>query len=292
MASLIMFSGLITGITRDKEYDLTRGTPGSEVLYFSANPNGEAETLRVTLKPRARLRNQIFEFDMGQQAIKGRSAKGNILTKYDIHKIILKKKGESTLGGRKIWFEPEIMRLNVEGRGKYLGEFHAGDQILVMTKDGSFYQTNFDLTNHYEDNILYIEKFNPDVVWSAVYYDADQDYYYLKRFQVEPVSKPQRFIGDNPDNRLIRLTHVDYPRLEIKFGGEDKDREKMIVEAAEFINIKGFRAKGKRLTSYQVSKVLELEPTIPDKQEEEENIVDDAHDHDEEEQDNGQMSMF
>ncbi|MFW5753222.1 MAG: DNA gyrase/topoisomerase IV subunit A [Marinilabiliaceae bacterium] len=282
----------VTGITRDKEYDLTRGTAGSEVLYFSANPNGEAETLRVTLKPRARLRNQIFEFDMGQQAIKGRSAKGNILTKYDIHKIVLKKKGESTLGGRKIWFEPEILRLNVEGRGKYLGEFHPGDQILVMTKDGSFFQTNYDLANHYEDNILYIEKFNPEVVWSAVYFDADQNYYYLKRFQAEPVSKPQRFIGDNPSNRLIRLTHVDYPRLEIKFGGEDKDREKMIVEAAEFINIKGFRAKGKRLTSYQVSKVLELEPAVPERQEEEESTTDEAPDHHEKDQDNGQMSMF
>ncbi|MFO8000271.1 MAG: DNA gyrase/topoisomerase IV subunit A [Marinilabilia sp.] len=281
----------VTSVTRDKEYDLTKGTSGSEVLYFSANPNGEAETLRVTLKPRPRLRNQIFEFNMAELAIKGRGAQGNILTKYDIHKILLKKKGESTLGGRKIWFEPEIMRLNVEGRGKYLGEFHTGDQILVMTREGYFYQTNYDLANHYEDNILYIEKFNPDVVWSAVYYDADQDYYYLKRFQAEPVSKPQRFIGDNPDSRLIRLTHVDYPRLEIKFGGEDKDREKMIVEAAEFINVKGFRAKGKRLTTYQVHKIMELEPAIPEgqKEEAEEDHSNDAGD---EEKDNGQMSMF
>jgi topoisomerase-4 subunit A len=286
----------VTGVTRDKEYNLTKGTTGSEVLYFSANPNGEAEVLKVTLKPRPRLRNQFFEFDMAGQAIKGRGAQGNILTKYDIHKIVLKKKGESTLGGRKIWFEPEILRLNVDGHGKYLGEFHPGDQILVMTTDGYFFQTSYDLANHYEDNILYIEKFNPDVVWSAVYYDADQDYYYVKRFQVEPVSKPQRFIGDNPKSRLIRLTHVDYPRLEIKFGGEDKDREKKIVEVAEFINVKGWRAKGKRLTTYQVHKIMELEPIVrekpePEPESEPETESEEMKDTTEDE-DKGQMSIF
>lgn len=284
----------VTGITRDKDYNLTKGKESSEILYFSANPNGEAEVLKITLKPRARLRNQIFEFDMAEQAIKGRGAQGNILTKYPIHKIVLKKKGESTLGGRKIWFEPEILRINVDGRGKYLGEFHSGDQILVMTKDGQFFQTNYDLANHYEDNILYIEKYDPEVVWSAVYYDADQDFYYLKRFQAEPVSKPQRFIGDNPKSHLVRLTQVDYPRLEIKFGGEDKDREKMIVEAAEFINVKGYKAKGKRLTTYQVHKIMELEPIIKDepKPEEPEQGDEDNDEGDEGEGDNSQMSIF
>lgn len=281
----------VTGVTRDKEYNLTKGKEGSEVLYFSANPNGEAEVLKVTLKPRARLRNQIFEFDMAEQAIKGRGAQGNILTKYAIHKIVLKKKGESTLGGRKIWFEPEILRLNVDERGKYLGEFHSGDQILVMTKDGQFFQTSYDLANHYEDNILYIEKYDPEIVWSAVYYDADQDFYYLKRFQAEPVSKPQRFIGDNPKSHLVRLTHVDYPRLEIKFGGEDKDREKVIVEVAEFINIKGYKAKGKRLTTYQIHKIMELEPIIKDEPNPEDPEDEDP-DSDEEEEDNNQMSIF
>lgn len=281
----------VTGVTRDKGYNLTKGKEGSEVIYFSANPNGEAEVLKVTLKPRARLRNQIFEFDMAEQTIKGRGAQGNILTKYPIHKIVLKKKGESTLGGRKIWFEPEILRLNVDGRGKYLGEFHSGDQILVMTKDGYLYQTNYDLANHYEDNILYIEKYDPEVVWSAVYYDADQDFFYLKRFQVEPVTKPQRYIGDNPKSHLVRLTHVDYPRLEIKFGGEDKDREKVIVEVAEFINIKGYKAKGKRLTTYQIHKIMELEPIIKDEPKPEE-PEEDEEDSDEGEEDNSQMSIF
>ncbi|MBZ4675909.1 MAG: topoisomerase [Anaerophaga sp.] len=282
----------VTGVTRDKEYNLTKGTPGSEVLYFSANPNGEAEILKITLKPRPRLRNQFFEFDMAELAIKGRGAQGNILTKYDIHKIVLKKKGESTLGGRKIWFEPEILRLNVDGHGKYLGEFHPGDQILVMTTDGYFFQTNYDLANHYEDNILCIEKFNPDIVWSAVYYDADQDYYYVKRFQVEPVSKPQRFIGDNPKSRLIRLTQVDYPRLEIKFGGEDKDREKKIVEVAEFINVKGWRAKGKRLTTYQVHNIMELEPIVREEPETEPETESEEKKDTPEDEDKGQMSIF
>jgi topoisomerase IV subunit A len=282
----------VTGITRDKEYNLTQASPGSEVLYFSANPNGEAEVLRVTLKPRARTRNLIFEYDMAELAVKGRSAMGNILSKNEVHKVILKRKGESTLGGRKIWFEPEVLRLNVDGRGAYLGEFHNEDSIQVITKDGSFFQTNFDLSNHYDDNILYIEKFNPEEVWSAVYYDAEHKYYYVKRFQTEQVSKSQRFIGEHPDSYLVRMTRVEYPRLEIKFGGDDKSREKEIVEVAEFINVKGYKAKGKRLTTYQVARINELEPLIkpeppavPDQQNDEVRPAEDK-------PDDGQMSIF
>jgi topoisomerase IV subunit A len=252
----------VTGITRDKDYDLTQGTEGSEILYFSENPNGEAEVLRVALKPKPRIRNLIFEFDMAGQTIKGRSAMGNILSKLEVHKIALKRKGESTLGGRKIWFEPEVLRLNTDGRGSYLGEFHSDEQILVLCKDGSFYNTNFDLSNHYDDNVLVIEKFKPDTVWSAVYFDAEHQYHYVKRFQVESSAKPQRFIGDHPNSYLVSATKVDYPRLEVKFGGDDKDKEKMIVEVAEFIGVKGFKAKGKRLTTYQVARIKELEPLI------------------------------
>lgn len=280
----------VTGITRDKEYDVTRGTSGSEVVYFSENPNGEAEVLRITLKPRPRIRNLIFEFDMAELAVKGRSAMGNILTKNEIHKIALKRKGESTLGGRKIWFEPEVLRLNADGRGSYLGEFQNDDLILVITRDGHFYQTNFDLSNHYDDNILYIEKFNAEKVWSAVYYDAEQKFHYLKRFQAEQVSKPQRFIGEHPGSYLVRMTHLEYPRLEIKFGGDDKDKEKMIVEVAEFINVKGYKAKGKRLTTYQVSKINELEPLIRPEDLQHEEVNDDNHSEDDEP--DGQMSIF
>ncbi len=250
----------VTGVTRDKEYDVTQGNPSSKLIYFSANPNGEAEILKVVLKPKPRIRNLIFEVNMGELAIKGRGSMGNILTKYDLHKISLKKRGESTLGGRKIWFEEETLKLNVDGRGKYLGEFQGSEQILVVTKEGEFYQTNFDLTNHYDNNIQVIEKFESNDVWSAVYYDAEQVYYYVKRFQVDGVSKIQRFIGDNPKSYLVKLTKVDYPRLEIKFGGDDKLREKMIVEVAEFIGVKSYKARGKRLTTYQVSRIKELEP--------------------------------
>ncbi len=215
---------------------------------------------------------------------------GNILTKNEIHKIALKRHGESTLGGRKIWFEPEVLRLNADGRGSYLGEFQNDDLILVITRDGHFYQTNFDLSNHYDDNILYIEKFNAEKVWSAVYYDAEQKFHYLKRFQAEQVSKPQRFIGEHPGSYLVRMTHLEYPRLEIKFGGDDKDKERMIVEVAEFINVKGYKAKGKRLTTYQVSKINELEPLIRPEDLQQEEVNDDNHSEDDEP--DGQMSIF
>ncbi len=280
----------VTGITRDKEYDVTKGTKGSEITYFSANPNGEAEVLKVTLKPKARIRNIIFDFDMAELAIKGRGAMGNILTKHEVQKVVLRKKGISTLGGRKIWFDKDVLRLNSDSRGDYLGEFHAEDQILVITKDGNFYHTNFDLTNHYEDNILLIEKNNPDKVWSVAYFDADQDFYYLKRFQLEPSNKPQSFIGDNPKSYLVRITTVDYPRLEVKFGGEDKERDKMIVEVDDFIGVKSFKARGKRLTTYQVSKINELEPIKiiePPEPEEENNNEEEEKDNDKD-----QMSLF
>ena len=250
----------VTGITRDREYNVTQGTEGSEIMYFSANPNGEAEVLRVTLKPRLRIKNLVFEYNMAELAIKGRSSIGNTLSKYDVHKVTLKSRGESTLGGRKIWFETEVLRLNPDGRGNFLGEFYNEDLIQVICNDGTFYHTNFDLTNHYDDNILFIEKFNPQIVWSAVYFDAELNFFYVKRFQTEISTKPQRFIGEHPKSYLVKMMQVDYPRLEIKFGGDDRNKEKMIVEVAEFIGVKGYKAKGKRLTNYQIAKIKELEP--------------------------------
>ncbi|WP_066630176.1 DNA gyrase/topoisomerase IV subunit A [Labilibacter marinus] len=278
----------VTGITRDKEYNVTKGTKGSDILYFSANPNGEAEVLKVILKPKARIRNMIFDFDMAELAIKGRGAMGNILTKYEVQKVSLRKKGVSTLGGRKIWFDKDVLRINSDSRGDYLGEFHADDTILVITKEGKFYHTNFDLSNHYEDNILLIEKFNADKVWSVAYYDADQKYFYLKRFQVEASTKPQSFIGDHSKSYLVRVTTVDYPRLEVKFGGDDKEKDKMIVEVDEFIGVKSFKARGKRLTTYQVSKINELEPIrLPEPKEPEPEVKEE-----EDEDDKDQMSLF
>ncbi len=265
----------ITGMTRDKEYNLTRGTPGSKIIYFSANPNGEAEVIRIHHKPKARLKKLIFEFDFGQLAIKGKSSMGNILTKNAVHKIALKEKGLSTLGGRKIWFDDAVFRLNVDGRGLFLGEFSADDKILVITKNGYFRVTGFDLSNHFEDNILIIEKYRSGKVYSVIYWDAEQKFYYVKRFTIEESEKPLCFINEDPESKLISITEVEYPRFEIQFGGKNKDRENEIIEVAEFINVKSYKAKGKRLTSFMVDNIQEIEPVVikesaSEKEEEEE----------------------
>jgi topoisomerase IV subunit A len=252
----------ISGLTRDKEYDLTRGKTGSRIVYLSANPNGEAEVIKIHHKPKARLKKLMFEFDFGQLAIKGKSSMGNILTRNAVNKITLKEKGLSTLGGRKIWFDDAVFRLNVDARGTYLGEFSADDKILVITKNGYFRVTGFDLSNHFEDNILVIEKFRPEKVYSTVYWDAEQKYYYVKRFIIEISEKPLCFINEDPDSRLISITEVEYPRLEIHFGGKHKDRETEIIEVAEFIGVKSYKAKGKRITSFMVDNILEIEPVV------------------------------
>lgn len=252
----------ISGLTRDKEYNITQGTPGSKIIYFSANPNGEAEVIKVYHKPKARLKKLVFEFDFSQLAIKGKSSMGNILTKNAVHKITLKEKGLSTLGGRKIWFDDAVFRLNVDGRGLYLGEFSADDRIMVITKNGYFRTTGFDLSNHFEDNVLVIEKFRPSKVFSAIYWDAEQKFYYVKRFLVEESEKPQCFINEDPESKLISITEVEYPRFEIEFGGKHKGRDNEIIEVAGFIGVKSFKAKGKRLTSFTVDNIHELEPVV------------------------------
>ncbi len=255
----------ITGVTRDKEYDLTQGTPGSKIVYFSANPNGEAEVIRVTLKPKPRIKKMIFEVDFGELAIKNRGAMGNLLTKNEVHRIALKEKGLSTLGGRKIWFDEDVLRLNSDNRGKYLGEFSGEDRILVLYKNGDFLLTSFDLENHFDDGILVIEKFDPRKILSVVYFDAEQGFYYVKRFQIEEIlNKRTNFIGENPDNRLVSVTWVRYPRFEIEFGGKNEARENEIIEVAEFIGVKSYKAKGKRLSVYEVGNIRELEPVIKD----------------------------
>jgi topoisomerase IV subunit A len=250
----------VTGITRDKQYNIAKEHQHTKILYFSANPNGEAEVIKVYLRPRPRLKNPVFEFDFADLAIKGRNAMGNILTKYSVQKIVIKEKGVSTLGGRKIWFDEDVMRLNVDARGKFLGEFSGEDQILVITASGHFRTTNFDLSNHFEDDLLIIEKYREGKIWSAAYFDAEQNYYYLKRFLIEKGSKLTRFIGEHPDSRLINITEVEYPRLELKFGGKNKDRNPEIIEVAEFIGIKSYKARGKRLSNYEVKVIQELSP--------------------------------
>ena len=266
----------VTSVTRDREYDLTQGTPGSRVVYFTANPNGEAEVIKVTLKPNPRIRKITFEKDFSEIAIKGRQAMGVILSKYDVHKIALKQKGGSTLGGRKVWFDRDVLRLNYDGRGEYLGEFQSEDSILVILNNGEFYTTNFDLSNHYEDNVQIVEKYDPNKVWSAALYDADQQNYpYLKRFCFEAGSRKQNYLGDNKESKLIILTDEYYPRLEVIFGGHDSFREKLIIDADEFIAVKGFKAKGKRISTFNIEAINELEPVRFPEEKQEANEGDD-----------------
>ena len=253
----------VVGCTRDKEYDLTQGTPGSKVMYFTANPNGEAETIKVTLDPdTTKKRQNIFlEKDFSEVAIKGRMAKGNILTKNSVHRISLKSRGHSTLGGRKVWYDPDVRRINYEERGRYLGEFNDDDKIIVFTDRNEFYFTNSDANNHYDDNIERIEKWNPDKVWTAVLYDADNNNYpYIKRFVTEYARKPQGYLGDNPANRPIILTDVVYPQLQVNFGGVDAARPPLEIDVESYIGVKGVKAKGKRITTWKVASIEELEP--------------------------------
>lgn len=251
----------ITSVTRDKEYDLTKGLPGSRVLWFSANPNGEAEVLRVTLKARQRLKVLQFDLNFAELAIKGKEALGNLVTKNEIARITLKEKGTSTLGGRKVWWDSDVLRLNYDGRGEYLGEFQGNDQVLVIMDNGEFYTTSFADTNHYDAGILKILKFNPERVWTAALFDASQGYPYLKRFTFESSSRRQRYLGDDTDSRLLLLTDTPFPRLRLTFGGPDSVREAAIVEADEYIAVKSFKAKGKRLTTWQLDCIEEIEPT-------------------------------
>jgi topoisomerase-4 subunit A len=250
----------ISGLTRDKEYDLTQGTGGTKILYLSVNPNGEAETLKITLKPRPRLKNLVFEIDLGQLAIKGKTSIGNIVTRHPVHKVELKEKGISTLSAKKIWWNDTVMRLDEDGRGTYLGEFIGADKLIVFTRSGLYRLSSFDLSSHFEDDLLMLHKFTPGKVYTAVYYDGEQQYYYIKRFAAEPSEKPVSFIDEHPKSHLVLLSGQYHPRVEIHFGGKHKNRDNEIIEASDFIAVKGYKAKGKRLTSYEVKEIVELEP--------------------------------
>ena len=251
----------VTSLTRDKEYDLTKGTPGSRVVYFTANPNGEAEVIKVVMKPNPKLKKIFFDYDFSVLAIKGRASLGNLLSKNEIARITLKSHGGSTLGGRKVWWDPDVNRINYDEQGQYLGEFHSDDQILVVLSNGEFYASNFDTNNHYENNIIRIEKYKANKIWTAVLYDKDQNgYAYVKRFQMEAVSRHQNFLGENPDNEMLLLTDTAFPRIKATLGGADSFREPIEIDAEEFIGVKSFKAKGKRITTLNVASIEELEP--------------------------------
>lgn len=284
----------VTAMIRDREYDVTQGNPDSKIVYFTANPNGEAETIKVTLRPNPRIKRLVFEKDFSEVHIKGRQSMGNLLTKSDVHRISLKQRGASTLGGRKVWFDADVLRLNYDGRGQYLGEFQSDDQILVVLKNGEFYTTDFDLNNHYTTDIQIIEKFDAGKVWTAVLYDADQQNYpYLKRFTFEATVKRQSYMGENRRNRLVLLTCQAYPRIQVVFGGHDQFRESLVVEASDFVGVKGFKAKGKRLTNYTVDYIVELEPIrMPEPETEPAECNEDAEPRLPEDADDGQMKLF
>ena len=253
----------VTGITRDRDYETTTATKGTKLRYFTANANGEAEVVKVLLRPRAKLRNVVIDFDFATLTVKGRASRGNVVTKNEVHKVVLKRRGESTLGGRQIWFEPETLRLNPDGRGTLLGEFGPDDKILIITKTGDAITTGTGFEQHFDDNILRIEKFDPHKVWTAIYIDADTNLHYIKRFKIAFSAKPVNFLSDNPKSKLVAISDEDHPLFSITYGGNDKWRPAEQIDAFEFIAEKSIKAKGKQLAKWQVGKIKELEPLIP-----------------------------
>ena len=256
----------VTGISRDKEYDLTAGKAGSRVVYFSANKNGEAEKVRVLLKPAPHVKKPDFTMDFSELAIKSRSARGNVFSKYDIKSVTLRSKGGSTLGGRQVWFDPDILRINYDGQGMYLGEFQSEDQVLVVMKNGDFFLTSFDLTAHFEDNIRIIEKYDPEKVWSLLLWDADQKYFYGKRFQMNASIKVQNMLGDNPNSRIELLSDRSEACFRVVFT--DEAREPLTLLMEEFIAVKGVTARGKRVTTFDVKQLEDItpEPEVPEEE--------------------------
>ncbi len=242
----------ITSVIRDKEYDLTKGTDKSKVLYFTVNPNGEAELIRVFLKPRPRLKKLKFEFDFSNLAIKGRSAQGNILTKNPVHKIVLAEEGMTTLGGKNIWFDPTVFRLNEDERGDFLGEFKDNEKIIAFYKSGKFVTVSYDLTHHFDEDLIKIEKFDAEKIYTAIFWEADQSYFYIKRFTAKLSDKPQSFIGDNPDSYLVELNDFRQPQLLFTEKNNKGEALKKDITVEEFIGIKSYSARGKRLTEQKI----------------------------------------
>ncbi len=250
----------ITGVSRDNDYNLTPGASGTRICWFTANPNGEAEIVKVTLKPKNRLKTLTFDVDFAKLAIKGRGALGNLVTKNEVQRFSLKERGASTLGGRQVWFDFDVMRINYDGRGELLGEFHGNDQILVVLKNGEYYTTGFDIANHYEDasEVLRIEKFAAGTVWTAIVDDADQGFPYIKRFEFESSSKHQRFIGENEKSKLLFLTSKKSPVFRLVFA--DVSKVSTDIDAVEYIGVKSLKARGKRLTTLELDAIEEISP--------------------------------
>ena len=253
----------IKAITRDKEYDITKGTPKSEILYMSVNPNGDAEVLKVYFKPRPRLKKVIVDLDFSTLAIKGRQSQGNLFSRYGIHKIVLKERGTSTLGGQNVWFDEDVRRLNADGRGKLLGEFKGDDRIIVWTSKNQYYITGYDLGQHFPDETVRVSRYEPDRVYSVCYYDRSQQFYYMKRFTAEMSDKMQFFLDEDGQADLVAVTERTGAKLEITYKGAHASRPADEVDVDEFVGVKSHRAKGKRLTTYEVATLRFIEPELP-----------------------------
>ena len=253
----------VTSVTRDKEYDVTLGTPGSKILWFTANHNGEAETVKVNLRPRLKLKKLNFDYDFATLAIKGKTSRGNLLSKNPISKITLKAKGGSTIGDKPLWFDTDVNRLNEDKRGTYLGKFKDEDRILAVYKNGTYATTSQDLNNHYEGELIRVEKFDPAKVYAAVYYDAESEKFYLKRFKFELNNNPSNlFISEEEGSYLVAITSATGSQVVIQFGGKHEGRQNEAVAVDSFIAEKGWKAKGKRLTQYEADKVVLIEPPV------------------------------
>jgi len=255
----------ITGLTREKEYNITKGLPGSKVEWITCNPNGEAEVVKVQLKDEAndsgrRPRTKEVTVNFADLAIKGKESLGNLVTKYQIDDVKLIERGSSTLGGREVWFDRDVLRLNYDGRGESLGVFQGDDLVLVITRTGEYFTSTYSDSNHYDDNILRIEKFDPHKIWTLALNDVTLGYPYLKRFSFEASVKPQRFVGTDSSSSVILLTDTAFPRLQVTFGGADSVRPALEIDADEFIAVKSFKAKGKRISTFTIESVEELEP--------------------------------
>ncbi len=270
----------IDRITRDKTYNITKGLPGSKIHYFSANPNGEAETVKVHIKNRPdasgkKPRTLEFSVDFADMAIKNKESLGNLVTKYEIDGVRLQEKGKSTLEGLKVWFDRDVLRLNYDGRGEYVGVFQGNDKLLVIMENGEYFTTSYADTNHYPEGIERVERFEPEKIWTVALYDPQAGYYYLKRFPLEISAKPQRFAGNDDSAKVILMTSTKSPVLTVTFGGADELRPPMQIDAADFIGVKSFKAKGKRISTYNIASIIEeIAPkeaeTIDDTQEAEE----------------------
>ena len=251
----------VTSVTRDKEYDITQGTPGSQILWFTVNHNGEAETVKIYFRQRAKLKKLIDEYDFSELLIKGKASRGNLVSKNPIQKIVLKSKGVSTIGGKDIWFDEDIQRLNEDGRGLHLGQFNTGDHVLAICKDGTYYTTTFDLSSRYQGDLLKIEKLDMNKTYTALYYDKSVEAFYIKRFSFDVSDNtPVSFISDSKGSYLVAISDDKHPQVEVLFGGRHEHREPERIDAEEFIAKKGLQAKGKKTSQYDVKEVRFIEP--------------------------------